>query len=661
LSIQGREDVDDFLASFSGENRYIVDYLVEEVLSRLPEDVQDFLLATSVLERFTAELCTAITGRDDARTLIERLETANLFLVALDSERQWYRYHQLFSDLLRQRLNQRDPSAHIQIARNASKWFEEQGVEAEAIHYAIHAGDGERIAELVEEVAERALHRGRIDTLASWLEAVPDELRRQRPKLSACAMWTRLSSGRIEEIPPFIAELEAAAADGSRPEEHQVILRGLAAAGHARLALQERDFQRTIEMAKIALDAIPDEMPVARSSTLYSRGFAEAWTGCVNDAAATFEESVSVSAAIESAPFYMINRTALGQCRLQQGRLRDADEVHRESLRFAEEQRILNWPFIGYVRINLGRVLYEQGDLDAALAETKHGIELAKDWSTIAYQLEGYYVLTLISLSHRDIQAARDALNNARRLVPITGPNPDLERIHAYQALIDLFEGNVTAARAWAEPQLANLPQNLDRLWNWWPVYRAALRIAGDTGDIQSVLLACDHMLEVADEACWGWGALQTRVSKARSLWQSDRREEAMAILQETLDRAEPEGFLRIFSHGGAEVRDILLALRPRQPSPAFVDRVLEQFGGPPSSNGQSSSLNDQLIEPLSERETEVLNLIVQGLTNAEIADALYVATGTVKTHAHNIYGKLGVRTRTQAVARARQLGLVAA
>lgn len=660
LSIRDRDDATAFISTFSGEHRYVGDYLVEEVLQRQSEESQEFLLTTSVLDRFNAELCAELTGRTDAQDVIESLESRNLFVIALDDQRHWYRYHQLFGELLRQRLNQRSPGATRRLDKRAAHWFAENGLEGEAIQYALRAEDWEYAAELVDAAASAMLNSGQIETLLQWLHSLPEDVRRQRPKLSAFCVWALLSSGRIAEVEEYVSEIEECAADAGRPSDERQLLRGVAAAGRASMAVHVHDYRRTIELADEALALLPEELPIARATTLYSRGFALGLTGRIKEAGESFIAATEYVHRTGSVPFYLITRTALGQYRLHALRLREAEDIFRDSLKFAAHHGLENWPYVGFIHICLGRVLYERGDTESAREETLRGIDLARNWSTMAFQIEGYFNLALMALADGDLDATRSSLEGARELVPMTGRNPQHERVRAYCALIDLFAGNKWSARAWAAPYLEDVPDEFEVLWSWWPVYRAALRILGDTGDEVEAQRVAEKLYRIASDSGWMWNALQMRVALARTAWQAGERERALVELEEALEIAEPEGVVQVFVLGGTAIREILNKLRARSPRHDFIDLIETGFSGEtvPSSS-QVTVVNDQLAEPLSEREMEVLQLIALGRTNAQIADELYVAVGTIKTHAHNIYGKLGVRSRTQAVARSRELGLV--
>lgn len=681
LSMRGRDDTHAFIEAFSGGNRFIVDYLLEEVLSRQPEDIQDFLLRTSILDRMTADLCCTIVGRDDCQEIIESLEQANLFIIALDNERQWYRYHSLFADLLRQRLQQLVSDDEVAaLHARASDWYEEQNIVTEAVLHARLAGDQERAADLIESVADRMLNRGLLETLINWLTTMPDEVRCCRPKLSAFCIWSMLSSGRVDEIPRYIQEIEDFVA---RPDcvhwstgepitdADREVLRGVIAASKAAIAVQERRFLDTIELSNTALKLVPEDMPIARSITLYSRGFAQALTGDVRSAAGSFSDAIAISHQHGSSPFLMFNRTALGQNRIAEGRIREAEQINRESIAYAKERGIQAWPYMGFVHICLGRTFYERGALDEAMAEVETGLKLARNWNTIAFQLEGYYNRATIQIARGDFAGASETIDLAHQLVPITSKNPQLERVQGFRALIDVHTGNPGPAVAWAEPYavaMATEDFDLETFWAWIPVDRIATSVlsAGGHPDVARDLL--ERLLEVAVENGWGMYALQLRASLARAYWLLGECDTALTVFDTALVSAAPEGIAGPFIDALPESSLLLQAWLRQNPqineASGFLATLNEVLGTVEETTVQpvsgKSDRNLTLPEPLSDRELEVLQLIVAGKSNAEIAEQLYVAVGTVKTHAHNIYGKLDVRTRTQAVARARELDLIA-
>jgi LuxR family maltose regulon positive regulatory protein len=662
ISAQEHGTVHQLAQEFDGNHRYVADYLVEEVLSRQPEHIQEFLLRTSVLERFTASLCDAVAGATDGAEFLRYLERNNLFTVAMDDERHWYRYHALFAELLQRRLEILHPGLCDILLARASDWFRAQGIGAEAVEYALRAGDYERAATILDDddVALQALDRGELETVLRWLAAIGEDARYRHPKLNGVTVWSLLSTGRIDEVEPYIDAMQRFADEPGQSDDARDVVHGIVAAGRTALAVHHRDFEATIALSDKALALLPEDYPIARANTLYSRGFALGLTGNSGAAVETFRAAAAALGPDGSAPFLMTTHTALAQSLLHQAELHEAERVLRGLLELVYERNLGAWPYVGFIRICLARVMYERGELHEALAEAEAGVALAVRWITTGFQIEGHFTLASILLAMGDEEGALERLEPARALVPRSSPNPLLGRLdalgHRAGTRSDLEE-----SAAWAERQLASLPNRRDALWPWLAVYRLAIRILTDCGRIAEARQAAGLLVAAAEQYGWVLYALQMRAALARCLWLDGDRAGAVDALTPTFAVAEAEHLVQLHPDAGPEVRDVVAEAASGPAATLWLQELANVFHElrEPLVAARRNGDHPELSEALSERELEVLEQISLGKSNNEIADSLFLAVGTIKRHTHNIYGKLGVQSRTQAVAQARRLGLL--
>jgi LuxR family maltose regulon positive regulatory protein len=660
-SLQGRHDFDTFLSSFSGRNRYVLDYLIEEVLSRQPADVQDFLLRTSILDRLTGALCEAVIDRAGGEAQLHALEQANLFIEPLDQDRAWYRYHPLFAEFLRSRLQQRLPAAEAQaLQRRASMWFEQQSLWHEAITHALAAQDFERAAGLIEQIArEMWIVRGESGTLLTWITALPPALVQQRLRLLSIHAWALMADGQREAAFACAQQIM----DGAPPEQIDVI--GEAEAISAIITALLSDVPRTIELAQRALEHLPESDHFLRGLVALQLGLAYDNAGNLAAAGKTYGEAASIGRAAQLSFISLMADIQLADLQALQGQLREAAGMYQRAVQQGVQpgQQL---PIVSMAYHGLGRVWYEWNDLDRAAQVFRESITWGQRWAAADIRSIGLIYLAYIQLAQGQLDAARDLLQQADRALNdriISPLSVEVARLH--QARLALRLNDLPTALAWAQDYQAHLPD-----------LPATLRVSG-AATLARIWLAqgqADRVCELIgprtqtliDGSLIG-SAIEFGMLHARALRQLDRLEEARSVFTRTLTLAKPGGYVRLFVDEGeamgmliAECR--LLIEKSSSQLAAYRDRVLAAFPATPTNKVSThpSSLSPQpLIEPLSDRELEVLHLIAAGCANQEIADRLVVALSTIKTHINNIYGKLGVQSRTQALARARSLGLL--
>ena len=673
LSMRERSDVSGFIETFKGSHRYILDYLAEEVVERQPAQVQDFLLETSILDRLTAKLCDEVTGRDDGQTMLERLEHANLFTIPLDDERLWYRYHHLFADMLRHHLRQSQRKRVAELHRRAAGWYERQGLVDDAVRHALAAGDGEWAARLVEQNTEAVVMRSEGATLLRWLEALPKELVRSRPRLSVAYAIAALFGGRLEAVEPLLRDAERAlgvspeVSRASPPEKGArgwlADLPGCIAIIRGDLARMRGDAPRAIELSRRALAYLPEDSTYLRSKAAWNLGIAHWMGGDLASAGRAFVGLITDNRATGNAYLPLLASYGLGQIQAVQGRLREAAKAYQRVLRLGNEEGKPLLPVAGWAYLGMSELLYEWNDLDAAMRHLTEGLELGKRVGTAGPLATGYTVLARVRQARGDASGALEAIERARKIAPDPDTRHLFNPLAPHWARVWLAQGDVEAAARWARERGLGIDDELDFPREVEHIVLARVLIAQDRSDEALRLLG--RLLSAALAGGRTGRVIEILVLQALARLAQGDTARAVSTLARALPLAEPEDYSRIFVDEGESMAPLLRsAASAGGASPEYAGELLAAFRhpaeGPEPHIGANPPGGAQLLpEPLSERELEVLRLIAKGLSNREIAQELFVTPGTVKRHTHNIYGKLEVRSRTQAVARARDLNLV--
>jgi LuxR family maltose regulon positive regulatory protein len=686
LSMQGHQDIAGFISAFTGSHRYIIDYLAEEVIQRQPAPVQTFLLHTSVLERFSGALCDTLLERSGSQAVLEQLEHGNLFLISLDGQRQWYRFHHLFADVLRSILQRDQPETVIALHRRASDWYAHNGLMAEAIAHALTIKDFERAARLIEQEAEPCLKRSEYATLQRWLAVLPAETLHAHPGLLLCDATARVIKHELDEAERALREAEAAIAV-IPADRRERLLSEIAAIG-AMIALNRNDVPRTIELARQALAHLPDDRLHLRGSVMLHLGAAYDWNGQLVEAKRCFVEATRLGEAagdLQTALLAIANQAATERTR---ARYQSAAALYHYGLRLDEKYRPTRAPAAVYLFTDLADVLYEWNDLDGANVHIQEAIERCNRAQLIRALVVIYRQLARLRFSQGDPAAAFEAINKALQLahdhqVPSHYVSPAL----AQRVKLLLANGDLAAASRWAHD--SDLADTDALITTREDEYLALARVWTAAGQPDRALQLLAQLQQDAESR----GRIERSIFvlhlQALAYRARGDASQAMEALERSLVLAEPAGFIRTFVDEGEPMRllisDFRLMVERRARAgnaevmhlPPYVDKLLAAF---PTSGNKATvkSIPPQgyhavshsagmlrrqpsatLIEPLSERELEVLWLIHAGRSNREIADQLVIAPSTVKKHINNIFGKLGVQSRTQALARARELGVL--
>ncbi len=662
LSMRGGNDTAGFVKAFTGSHRFILDYLIEEVLDRQTADIQEFLLKTSVLERMNAALCDAVLNRSDSQSILLQLEMENLFLIALDEQRHWYRYHHLFADLLYGRLKQTFPHQAANLHRQAGQWYEENGLLKEAVRHALLAGDFDQVAHLIGKNALAMAYHGELKTLLGWLEELPSEMVQSKPQLCIAFAWALGFSGRLQDVEPWLQKAEQAISTVALHEPDTKIrhFAGQIAVVRAYVAAFGDDKTQVAALAREALDGLPQEDLMTRGFTASMLGIGLRMIGEYKEAGPAFDEAVALSQA--ASDMHLLADVLWERSLLEyaQGRLNKVMETCQEARRLADDytnQSGRRLPILGYIYERISTVLRERNDLESAERYAREGIALCQKWGNADALVTSNFCLARVLLAKGELTDALKVIQGIGHLVSNLGSWYILTA-QAIKAQIRFLQGDMTAVAHWVEESGLRSEDKVNLENSSTTLIWASFLIAQDKPHAALDLLA--RLLKIA-EASEGIGiVIRTLARQAAALQVTGETTSALAALERALSLAEPEGYVRTFVIEGAPMQELLKQAAAQGSNSAYARKLLAAFPdelekqAPVTAVSQSS-----LIEPLSQRELDVLHLLNTHLSATEIADELFIAPSTVRSHIKNIYSKLNVHGRTEAVVRAEELNLL--
>jgi LuxR family maltose regulon positive regulatory protein len=677
-----------FIKAFTGSNRYVVEYLAEEVLGQQTDETQTFLLRTAVLDRMCAPLCDAVLTREQgearydqsqhAHIHLQQLERANLFLIPLDDEQNWYRYHPLFADMLRSRLRLTQPRLVPELHRRASVWYEQHEMLAEAVQHALAASNFEHAADLIEQSYHAIAVRGQVHMVLGWLNRLPDQLVRTRPLLCIYQADMMMHTRQLEAAEARLQDAERYL-QADMPEDQMRTILGLVAALRAILVRYPGDFERCIALAYQALKLLPETVNFGRASAMLSAAHAYLMSGDVTPASEG-QLMAMLAPARTSSDLYMVLRSIalLARQQVMQGHLMRAATTYEEAVRVVPEPKVLQALSGGAAYyFGLGDVLREWNKLDETSRYLMEGMDLVGGTLTVFAD-----DVTLGHIAQARLQQARGeygkAISTLDTFAQLALQRNFVPRLvacgAAVRATVELAQGNLAAAIHWAETSgLSTNDTDLSYLREREYLTLARVRTAQGRDDpharvLQETACLLDRLLQDAESKARIHSTIEILVLRALALQAQGNHMQALSVLERAVVLGEPQGYCRLFLDEGEPLLQLLSQLLVTgHRASNYIQALLaagkfrgrEQTALLYRSKEPHSSPSLSLLDPLSERELEVLHLIANGDSNYEIAEQLVVAVSTVKRHVSNIFSKLAVTNRTQAVARAREFGML--
>ncbi len=660
LSLRDEIDRHSFVSAFSGDDRHVADYLFDEVFQRQSTQIRDFLIRTSILERLNASLCDAVAERQDSQAILNTLERANVFLIPLDHTRCWYRYHHLFRSLLRRQLQQGNPDIIPKLHRRAGVWYEENHLVAEAIEHALKAHDYDQAATSISQVLADSLWKsGEAITILRWLESLPEELLSSRPDLCAFHALTLFLTGELKG-----AEARLQIADqilDSEPildQHHRAEQKGMLAAVRTYIAFFQGDAAGIMQFARQALDLLPSESTMWRDSVAINLGDAYNIAGDLSGAQKMYSEVLGASQSSGNIFLGLLAGAKLAVSYKDQGQLRNAEEICRRLIQFATTREKPSLEIAGKLFGIWGEILCEWNELERAEAHIRKAVELCEREGNVATVGLSYLYLLRVLWAKHDLAAVEQTLFKLDELarssnVPMWIP----EALVAWKSWLWLRQGNLEAAEQILRTHGIS-PQST-------PGYRqegaylslARLLIAqGRPGETDCFLPQLYSQAESRGQiglmiVCLCLSAL----AGARQ----GLKGKAVDFLEKALAFAEPEGYVQVFLEEGPPMARLLHEVATRGVTSWYAGKLITAFSGHIPQLDKHGALVNQLVQPLSAREIEVLKYMAEGKSNAEIASHLYLSPNTLRAHSHHIFGKLDVHNRLQAVNKAKELGLI--
>ena len=658
---QGPESVSLFIKTFSGSNRYILDYLLDEVFSQQTEEIRSFMYQTSILDQLSASLCDAVIDKPGSQAYLDQLERANLFLIPLDEEQQWYRYHHLFAEFLRKQIKQLCPERIPQLHRRASEWFAANHMPSEAIRHALAAGDIDRVHQAVAGNALAMLENAELFDVLRNFNELPSKQFSSNPWLCMAYAWAKAYADPTTGMAELLQKAEGVFDSVEKESERRHLCSHLAAI-KAYLAWMNGEAERALEFVQRAMENLPEEDWAARTHVLNIQGLALQYQGDFFEATRSFEAALAVGKKVGRVHELLYTSSNLAYAQLLQGHLREAfsmcqiavyktEEVHQSSQRF---------PVLAHAYATKSNILLEWNDLESAVSLARQAVALAEQWGQ-ADALN--YAMSCLSQALGAAGEFEEAFAVNQQAMKVTGTiSPWYARISAEnEIMLLLAKGDLTAAANKFEGFFSNLEEDRNDRTLFMGV-----TLLYQQNHFLDVINRIDQALDDLQQKGWNLLWIKLLPIYALSLQALGRTEEALQVLERCLAAAEPEGFVRMFVEGGAPMASLLKNLQNRGVRVYYITKLLAAFHLPEeapkpgkSSSAPARSAVTDLVEPLSERELDVLRYLNSHLGVPEIAGEMMIAPTTLRTHIHNIYQKLDVHGRLEALQKARDLGLI--
>lgn len=671
LSMRGREDISAFIRAFAGDHHYIVDYLVEEVLQRQPESIRKFLLQTSILARLNGPLCEVVTGQGEGRAMLETLERSNLFVIPLDDRRQWFRYHQLFADTLQAHLMTEQPDALPELHQRASAWYVRNNLPDEAIHHALTGKDFVEAANLVERAWAKMDQRRQSARWLEWAKRLPEALVRASPVLSVGYAWALLDGGALEEAEMRLTEAERWLGTPAYPEHRAKMivadeeefqsLPATIASARAYIALAHGDVAGTVAHARQALDFLSEASYQRRGTPAALLSLASWANGDLKAADQALAEAMTDFQKAGNILFAITGTFSLAEISLTRGHLRRAFDAFQQSLRLAADHgKAVLWGTAD-LYTGLSDLFREQNELETAAKHLAKSKAIGENTTLPRWRYRWCLANARLKASEADLEGALAYLEEAEQNY-VRGPVPDVRPVAALKTCVRVALGQLDEAWAWVQALSLSPHDPLSFLREFEHLTLARVLIAQfrDTKEeevICNALSLLKRLLIAAKEGERMGTALEILILQTLAFEAQGEMPSAVETLARALNLAEPEGYLRIFADEGAPMLHVLSEANRQGILPGYTQKLLLVMHAPEVAKTLVGF--QALIEPLSTRELEVLRLIAEGLSNREISARLFLALSTIKGYNQTIFSKLHVQRRTEAVARARELGVL--
>jgi LuxR family maltose regulon positive regulatory protein len=640
----------------TGKNRFIADYLSEDVLAHLSDGRRQFLLQTSILDSLCGSLCDAVTSREGSQEMLETLERENLFLVPLDDNRQWFRYHRLFADFLYEQLHHRHADEVAVLHRRAARWHFDHDMAESAFQHALAGQDVELVTDIFERYVNIKLDNGEIQLVERWVNALPAEWYAAYPVLGHAKVGFLAFTGALEAGLRCLDEVE----QRLTATDSEMLRRQLArvTAQRCMLACIQNDLTRVEAYADLALRELPEDDLLWRPSVYRALGDSYRQNGHWEAAKMWYLKSLSVPDSPVVRCISAHGFGALADLSLRQGRLRDAAVYWKKALAAIQDRE--NWgrfplPVIGWVYIRLGEILYEWDQVAEAWNHVARGLEQAELGGDVRARIAGYLIAGRVKLTEGDTEAAATYLERARPLVENALFPEWISRFERFQLELWLAESKLKNAVNWVD----EMSQSVEERPEKEVAQLAAAHVwitKGNDQALERALALLEPLHRMAEVEGRTGIRIEALALYSLAYWKCKEHEMALKTLECALRLAEPEGYMRLFADLGLLMTRLLQQAHSRMVLPDYVEKLLAIFG---TDLASLTARDEVLLEPLTRREQEILQLIAAGLTNQEIADQLVVSPETIKKHSGSIYAKLGVRNRTEAVVRAREMGLL--
>lgn len=658
ISLQGKSDVDEYIQGITGNYDYIADFLTEEVVQRQPADVQDFLLKTSFLDKLSGSLCDAVTGRKDSQTILKQLRDANLFLLSLDDHSDWFQYHQLFADLLCQRLTQLHAKLLPTLNLKASEWFETHNIPTEAIKYAFRGQHIERAAYLIEQAATETLIRSEIATFIRWVEKLPDKVIYKRDALCIDYAWSLLvSSGDTEKAEKYLRQVET---DSN-------LLSGRRNAVKSMISFYRRNILDSVRLARLAFDQIPEDDYFYRQIATWNLSATLFISGDTADGIKMLEESIRINLASKNLLVAIVALCRLGSYYTQIGELDRAEDYFEQALWVKPIQQAHPLPAACEAMMGLGKLAWERYELESARQYINDGLQLSKSWRE-SVDIDGFVVLAHLYQSWGDVECATQNIRLAQDLAKqTTVTDADDRFVASHAAHLLLRQGNLNSVKRWVNEkelesicsamEFAERQQSAAELILIYELIVYARYLLAVSRE-QEALALLEKLLPPLKSMGYQVKVLEIQMLQALGLQFHGKIDAAVIALGKVLDAAEDVGIKRIFIDQGPQMAHLIKTALAQGLESQFARSLLDIFEDRPVRSIQAQKI-PIMIDSLSERELEILRFLISDIPVPEIAAELHIAVSTLRTHIKNIYSKLNVHSRFEAVSKGRDLGLI--